>query len=199
MVRDTTSPISIQLDSGVTATGIASGDNFKCATTSDGTIQCWGDNSDSQLGDGTQEPSAYPQDVDIDLPTSSSTLTYLEGQIKQNENFVSGWNFTFSISPPLPQGFELNEETGAIMSVGNSTFGVSRHNVTATTGPYATVEITIAVIRDTDGDGTPDAEDYDDDDDGNLDSLDNCPSQAGTSTLGGYVGCPERTVMVGRI
>ena len=78
------------------------------------------------------------------------------------------------------------------MSVGNSTFGVSRHNVTAMAGPYsATVEITIAVIRDTDGDGTPDAEDYDDDDDGNLDSLDNCPSQAGTSTLGGYVGCPD--------
>ena len=53
------------------------------------------------------------------------------------------------------------------------------------------MEVTIAVIRDTDGDGTPDAEDYDDDDDGNLDSLDNCPSQAGTSTLGGYVGCPD--------
>ena len=53
------------------------------------------------------------------------------------------------------------------------------------------MEVTIAVIRDTDGDGTPDTEDYDDDDDGNLDSLDNCPSQAGTSTLGGYVGCPD--------
>ena len=126
------------------------------------------------------------------MPTTTSTLTYLEGEIKQNENFVSGWNYTFSISPPLPQGFELNDETGAIMSVGNSTFGVSRHNVTATVGQYtATVEVTIAVIRDTDGDGTPDAEDYDDDDDGNLDSLDNCPSQAGTSTLGGYVGCPD--------
>ena len=78
------------------------------------------------------------------------------------------------------------------MSIGNSTFGVSRHNVSAIAGPYTTtVEVTIAVIRDTDGDGTPDAEDYDDDDDGNLDSLDNCPSQAGTSTLGGYVGCPD--------
>jgi len=189
---DTSSPVPIQLDSGVTATGITSGSNFKCATASDGSIQCWGYNGNSELGDGTQEPSAYPQVVDIDLPTTTSTLTYLEGEIKQNENFVSGWNYTFSISPALPQGFELNEETGAIMSVGNSTFGVSRHDVTATAGQYtATVEVTIAVIRDTDGDGTPDTEDYDDDDDGNLDSLDNCPSQAGTSTLGGYVGCPD--------
>ena len=78
------------------------------------------------------------------MPTTTSTLTYLEGEIKQNENFVSGWNYTFSISPPLPQGFELNDETGAIMSVGNSTFGVSRHNVTAIDGQYtATVEVTM--------------------------------------------------------
>ena len=62
--------------------------------------------------------------------------------------------------------FALDYDTGSIMSIGNSTFGVSRHNVSAMAGPYtATVEVTIAVIRDTDGDGTPDAEDYDDDDD----------------------------------
>ena len=96
---DTSSPVSIQLDGGVTATGITSGYRSKCATASDGTVQCWGYNGDSQLGDGTQEPSAYPQAVDMDLPSSSTTLTYLEGEIKQNENFVSGWNYTFSISP----------------------------------------------------------------------------------------------------
>ncbi|MGY8670817.1 MAG: RCC1 domain-containing protein, partial [Candidatus Poseidoniales archaeon] len=60
---DTSSPIPIQLDGGVMATGITSGYRFKCATASDGTIQCWGYNSESQLGDGTQEPSAYPQVV----------------------------------------------------------------------------------------------------------------------------------------
>ena len=78
------------------------------------------------------------------------------------------------------------------MSVGNSTFGVSRHDVTATAGQYtATVEVTIAVIRDTDGDGTPDTEDYDDDDDGNLDSLDNCPSQFGDLYLGRLCWMPR--------
>jgi alpha-tubulin suppressor-like RCC1 family protein len=189
---DTYSPISIQLDGGVTATSIASGSTFKCATTSDGAIQCWGDNNDGRLGDGTQEQNPYPGLIDMDLPTPSSILTYLEGETKQNENYVSGWNYTFVVSPTLPQGFELDENTGTIYSIGNSTFGVSRHNISAVAGPYvATVEITIAVIRDTDGDGIPDAEDYDDDDDGNLDSLDNCPSQAGTSTLGGYIGCPD--------
>ena len=49
----------------------------------------------------------------------------------------------------------------------------------------------MAVIRDTDGDGVPDTEDYDDDDDGHLDSLDNCPVNFGTSMFGGYIGCPD--------
>ena len=45
--RRYSSPVPIQLDSGVTATGITSGDHFKCATASDGSIQCWGYNGNS--------------------------------------------------------------------------------------------------------------------------------------------------------
>ena len=93
-----------------------------------------------------------------------------------NEAYIAGWNYSVSVDPALPGGFELDQETGTIYSIGNSTFGVSRHNITVSADTYsATVEITIVVIRDTDGDGVPDTEDYDDDDDGNLDSLDNCP------------------------
>ena len=189
---DKSTPTTIQLEGGAEATWISSGYRSTCATANDGSAQCWGNNGYGRLGDGTTEQRSSPGRVDIDLPTTSSILTFLEGEITQNENFVSGWNYSFAVSPPLPLGFSLNLETGTISSTGTSTFGVTRHNISAISGPYvSTVEVTIAVIRDTDGDGIPDAEDYDDDDDGNLDSLDNCPSQFGTSYLGGYIGCPD--------
>jgi alpha-tubulin suppressor-like RCC1 family protein len=190
--NDQSSPTTIQLEGGKDATWISLGNDYSCATASDGSAQCWGANDYGKLGDGSTEQRSSAGRIDMDLPSTASVLTYLEGEITQNENYVSGWNYTFSVSPPLPQGFELDMNTGTIYSTGNSTFGVSRHNVSAIAGSYtAIVEVTLAVIRDTDGDGIPDSEDYDDDDDGHLDSLDNCPSQAGTSSLGGYIGCPD--------
>lgn len=190
--NDQSTPTTIQLEGSTEATWISSGYQSTCATGSDGSAQCWGNNDYGRLGDGTTEQRSSPGRIDMDLPSTALILTFLEGEITQNENFVAGWNYSFAVSPPLPLGFSMNLETGTIFSTGNSTFGVTRHNVSALAGPYvSTVEISIAVIRDTDGDGTPDAEDYDDDDDGNLDSLDNCPSQFGTSSLGGYIGCPD--------
>jgi len=190
--NDQSTPTTIQLEGSTEATWISSGYESTCATGSDGSAQCWGKNDYGRLGDGTTEQRSSPGRIDMDLPSTALILTFLEGEITQNENFVAGWNYSFAVSPPLPLGFSMNLETGTIFSTGTSTFGVTRHNVSALAGTYvSTVEVTIAVIRDTDGDGTPDAEDYDDDDDGNLDSLDNCPSQFGTSYLGGYIGCPD--------
>jgi len=190
--NDQSSPTTIHLEGGNDATWITLGRYFACASASDGSAQCWGDNDYGKLGDGGTEQRSSAGRIDMDLPSTAFILTYIEGEITQNQNYVAGWNYTFSVSPPLPLGFELDFSTGTISSTGNSTFGVTRHNISAIAGPYtATVEVTLAVIRDTDGDGIPDSEDYDDDDDGNLDSLDNCPSQAGTSSLGGYIGCPD--------
>ena len=190
--NDQSSPTTIHLEGGNDATWITLGLYFACASASDGSAQCWGNNDAGRLGDGSTEQRSSAGRIDMDLPSTAFILTYIEGEITQNQNYVAGWNYTFSVSPPLPLGFELDLSTGTISSTGNSTFGVTRHNISAIAGPYtATVEVTLAVIRDTDGDGIPDSEDYDDDDDGNLDSLDNCPSQAGTSLLGGYIGCPD--------
>ena len=100
---------------------------------------------------------------------------------------ISGWHYTLDVTPK----FTLDSESGTIRSTSASSFGVSRHNITVTAGSYSsTVEVTIVVIRDSDGDGIADTEDYDDDDD-HLDSLDNCPLDFGTSTSGGYIGCPD--------
>jgi hypothetical protein len=53
------SSTSVQV-SGLTAgvQSIAAGGNHSCAVMTDGTIRCWGENSDGELGDGTTMPSA---------------------------------------------------------------------------------------------------------------------------------------------
>jgi len=49
------------LSSGVKA--IVAGDEYTCALLISGGVQCWGDNADGQLGDGTTTDHALPADV----------------------------------------------------------------------------------------------------------------------------------------
>jgi alpha-tubulin suppressor-like RCC1 family protein len=49
--------------SNAVATDIAVGGNHSCAVLKDGTILCWGDNSEGQLGDGTTQSPLKPTTV----------------------------------------------------------------------------------------------------------------------------------------
>jgi alpha-tubulin suppressor-like RCC1 family protein len=61
-----TVPVAVPLPVGVTPREIAMGEEFVCVLTSAGGVMCWGFNSDGQLGDGTEDDSNTP--VDVNLP-----------------------------------------------------------------------------------------------------------------------------------
>ena len=189
--NDASTPTNVFLGS-TKASFVSIGDDFACAGTDDASVNCWGYNGNGQIGSGSTQSATYPEPINMQKPTFSPVLTFLEGDASENLAYISGWHYTLDVTPSFPTGFTLDSESGTIRSTSASSFGVSRHNITVTAGPYSsTVEVTIVVIRDSDGDGIADTEDYDDDDDGHLDSLDNCPLDFGTSTSGGYIGCPD--------
>ncbi len=74
---DATSPVQVTGPGGTgTLTGIASitaGAEFTCATGTDTTVRCWGENSDGQLGDGTSTDATSP--VQVTGPGGTGTLT----------------------------------------------------------------------------------------------------------------------------
>jgi alpha-tubulin suppressor-like RCC1 family protein len=60
--QDRGSPVDVKgLGTGVKA--IAAGWRHTCALTEDGRVQCWGNNHDGQIGDGTGEDRKAPEDV----------------------------------------------------------------------------------------------------------------------------------------
>jgi hypothetical protein len=57
---------------------VSVGPTFTCATRTDHTLWCWGDNTSGQLGDGTTNQHSTPtqvgSDTDWDTPTTSGLL-----------------------------------------------------------------------------------------------------------------------------
>jgi len=57
------SPSTVLLPTGLNATSISAGASHTCALLEDGSIYCWGSNSDSQIGDGSSDDIATPAAV----------------------------------------------------------------------------------------------------------------------------------------
>ncbi len=123
-------PEPITLGHGLTARSTGAGVHHTCAVASDGTAQCWGENSSGELGDGTGVASSTPVDVasltGINLVTSidggalSSCALVADGSLQcWGDNTYgqlgTGTN-TSSLSPVAVSGLSQ----GALASVGGS-------------------------------------------------------------------------------
>jgi hypothetical protein len=70
-------PQPVDLPAGVTATAIAAGHYFSLAVTSTGAVYSWGDGSDGQLGDGADDSSDTP--VQVELPAGADVTAIAGG------------------------------------------------------------------------------------------------------------------------
>ncbi|MCH7488626.1 MAG: hypothetical protein IIB23_03255 [Chloroflexi bacterium] len=148
------------LATGVAA--IAAGNNHSCALTTAGGLKCWGRNASGQLGDGTKTDRLTPVDV---------------------------WGLTSGVAAVATGDFH----TCALMTAGG--IRCWGRNLEGQLGaqtvelcpslflgdvPCSTIPLDVAGPAgiDTDGDGTPDAADADDDNDGCTDEQELGPSEA---------------------
>jgi alpha-tubulin suppressor-like RCC1 family protein len=71
-------PVFVSLPAGVTVTAIAAGVHHSLAVTSTGKVLAWGDNTNGQLGTGSNNPSTVPAPVFVLLP-AGVTVTAVAG------------------------------------------------------------------------------------------------------------------------
>jgi alpha-tubulin suppressor-like RCC1 family protein len=62
---DRTTPVSVSGLSGLSVHSVAAGGAHTCAVISDGSVRCWGDNANGQLGDGTTIDRTSPVQVSL--------------------------------------------------------------------------------------------------------------------------------------
>ena len=106
----TTPALTASLGTGRTAVQVTTGLQFTCALLDDGTIKCWGENADGQLGDGTT--------TDRHSPTAVSTSYSFDTSLGSGSGSGSG-------SSSWDSDMDSNGDTHFVSSDGNDvTYGV---------------------------------------------------------------------------
>jgi len=65
LTTDSENPVNVSLPSGMTATAISAGRYHTCAIMDNGSLMCWGQGTDGQIGDGTGTHRSIPSYVSL--------------------------------------------------------------------------------------------------------------------------------------
>ena len=193
---DQSSPTTVLISLELNVSSIVSQGSHTCAVFENGHATCWGQGSSYGLfGDGTYSNRILPS-----LRYSEQTQIYnventavenlpvsfrLQGTIFDDMNLSSS-----NVSIDLPVGLNFNPNNKTITGSPGYT-AQTNWNITITNGTQQRTAIyELQILADTDGDGTPNILDTDDDGDGFGDPTDACPNQYGNSTADQF-GCPD--------
>ena len=72
---NSTTPVKVQLPSGVSATAVAAGAGHSLAAGSDGKLYAWGLNANGELGNGTTTPSSTPIVVSMPAGVTATAVS----------------------------------------------------------------------------------------------------------------------------
>ena len=190
------SPTTVLISRELRISSIDPSSSHTCAVFENGHATCWGSGSSNGLfGDGT-----YSDRVQPSLRYSEQTLIFnvensaveniplsfrLQGTLFDDMNLSSS-----NVSIDLPVGLNFNPNNKTITGSPSYT-AQTNWNITISNGTQQrTGTYELQILADTDGDGTPNTLDTDDDGDGFGDPTDACPNQYGNSTADQF-GCPD--------
>ena len=129
-------PQNVSLGTGRTAVSVDAGDSHTCAILDDGSLKCWGQNSNGQLGIGSTTNHDTPQNVSLD--TGRTAVSVSAGHYHTcailDDGSLKCWGY--NIFGQLGIG-----STTGHNSTQNVSLGTGRTAVSVSTGQYHTLSL----------------------------------------------------------
>ena len=196
----TTSPIlvptSVNIPPGRIIKSVQTGIYHTCVLFTDSSIECFGSNERSQLG------NLGGNGGDIDHITNSISPISTPGIVEEvienqfvnlsfrSERVLDFPLFDYQYNLDLPSGLTFNNSTFIISGTAQYTNQVNWNFSIGNGSVYYNGTYQLQILSDTDGDGISNKYDDNDDDDPWFDELDGCPIVFGNSTIDVF-GCVD--------
>ena len=180
------------LSNGDQILNITASHEHTCATFTDGSLRCWGDNGEEKLGlafvdySSLDEPSGRPIGA-LSVPVETEVVEGINTTLLVRLHHVSS-NHTLAVD--APPGMSFDNVTLTLSGIPSFTLSNTWNYSVNVSGTVSTGSYTLEVLRDTDGDGIGNKYDLDDDGDQFADDADSCPIEWGNSSWD-REGCPD--------
>ena len=196
----TTSPIlvptSVNIPPGRTIKSVQTGNYHTCVLFTDSSIECFGSNERSQLGNlgGNNGDIDHISNSISPISTPDIVEEIIEHQFVnlslRSERVIDFPLFDYQYNLDLPSGLSFNNSTFIISGMPQYTNQVNWNFSIGNGSVYYNGTYQLQILSDTDGDGIANKYDDNDDDDPWFDELDGCPIVFGNSTWDVF-GCVD--------